>query len=107
MSLTKHRDEREIYAITFAAELGEGETIAAPVVQVIAGSVDVTAEFRADEPAPLLTDTEVRIWLKAAAPGEQSRRAVHKLYVRVTTSTGRVLVATDARGNLPELMLAS
>jgi hypothetical protein len=107
MSLSKHVDEREIYAISFAAELGEGETVAAPVVQVLAGGVDVTAQFRDGEPAPLLTDSEVRVWLKAAAPGEQRSPAVHRLYVRVTTSTGRVLVATSANGNLPELMLAS
>jgi hypothetical protein len=107
MALTKHRDERDLYAVTFAAELDTDEELLTALVQVLAGSVDVTGEFRAGQPDPAIDGPEVRIWLKAAAAGEQSRRAVHKLYVRVTTSTGRVLVATDAKGNLPELRVAS
>jgi hypothetical protein len=105
--LVKHRDEREVFAISFAAEMAAGEEITAGAVQVFAGGVEVTDEFRAGEPAITLEATEVHAWLKAAAAGEQARRAVHKLYCRVTTTTGRVLVATDAAGNLPELHIAS
>jgi hypothetical protein len=106
MPLSKHRDERDLYAVTFAAELDTDEELLTATVQVLAGSVDVTDEFRAGQPDPAIDGAEVRIWLKAAAAGEQSRRAVHRLYVRVTTSTGRILVATDAAGNLPEIAMA-
>jgi hypothetical protein len=106
MPLSKHRDEREVYAVTFAAEMAVDEAIADAVVQVLAGSVDVTAEFRAGQGDPIVDGHEVRIWMKAAAAGEQQRRLVHRLYVRVTTSAGRILVATDAAGNLPEIAMA-
>lgn len=97
----KHRQEREVYAVDFAALLSQGETLSSPSVTITAlnATTDVTAQFRSGEPDPVVSGTEVQFWLKAASAGEQ-REGQYYILVKVTTSQARVLTALRS-SNVP------
>lgn len=93
----KHRDEAETYEFDFAERLVSGETIAAPQVTVserVAGAfVDRTSEFRTA--APFVVGTRVQFTLIAAAQAShQASPRNYTIYLKVTTSQGRILVGT-------------
>lgn len=109
--LRKHRAARDLYRIDFSADLAEGEQIQS--IQALevrrrtaAGSEDRTAEFRTGEPAPAVADgVAVDFWLGAAGDGQQAASTEYGIYAEVKTDTGRTLVATDADGKLPRLVV--
>lgn len=122
--LTKHRLERDVYAVDFSADLAPGETITSGTVTVLKRRgdgtwEDVTAEFRVGEPAPVPDSAAVRVlfWLKVAAAGAQTPDSapqlatrspeipLHALLVSATTSAAATLVAMDAEARLPRLVV--
>lgn len=123
-TLTKHRLTRDVYAISFAADLEDGETIVSATVTVLRRRgdgtwEDVTPEFRSGEPAPGTDDDQVQVlfWLRAAAAGDQSAdsspalasrvpdTARHAVLAVALTSTGASVVAMDREARLPRLVV--
>jgi hypothetical protein len=99
---TKHRDERDLYRISFADELAAGEAITdhtATVLDVLGN--DVAADF---VESTTVAGPVIEVWLKAAVDAEQPMGR-YLVYCRVTTQTGRVLVAQDSLGELPRLFV--
>lgn len=97
----KHRDERETYEFDFAQRLVGGETITAPELTVSEQSagtfVDRTAEFAADD--GVIAGTKVQFTLIAAAQAtHQLAPRDYLVYIKVTTSQGRILVGTALLG---------
>jgi hypothetical protein len=104
--LTKHRDEKEIYSVSFAPELAGDEVLSAPVVQVLGrGGVDVTAEFGTI--VPDIQGPVVQFALAAAATAAAQVAEVYRVYIRVDTSANRTLVATMPTGGLPVLTVTA
>lgn len=114
-TLQKHRLERDWYAVDFSAELGAEETLVrVDALEVYSrfGSewTDRTKEFFEPDSEPVIEGAQVRFWLKSAAEGEQRAGRGYAIFLRVTTSTGRELVAADERmalrgGKLPTLVV--
>lgn len=94
MSLTKHRDESEVFAIDFAARLEQGETLSSVValrLHKAAGGV-VSTEFGA--PAGAINGAMVEFTLAAAAGPDDQAAGIYIIYCEVTTSAGETLVET-------------
>lgn len=102
--LIKHRSERRLYGIDFAAELADGETLdtVSSLTVLTSAREDVTAEFRAGEPEPTISGSEVKYWLKAASDDEQAT-ATYSIKLVVTTSLDGVIVALADSLHLPRL----
>jgi hypothetical protein len=104
--LSKHRNEREVYAISYVDELEEDELLSAPALQVLdRGGVDVTTQFGNIDAA--VDGPAVIFWLTEAATAAAQLGGVYRVYLRVTTSTGRLLVATTRNGGLPVLTVTA
>lgn len=94
--IEKARDEEDVYAIDFAADMAADETISSIVtfqVLDLAGN-DVSAEFGLnDSPAPTISGQTIRFWLRNAASASVQVMREYRIYCLIRTSLNRDIEA--------------
>lgn len=101
--LSKHREERDVYAIDFANEIAAGETLNSPIVEILKGDADVTDEFITETVA--ISGSTVQFWLEKAVADDEQLAGKYRIKCTVITSNDRELVAQNKLQRLHSLIV--
>jgi hypothetical protein len=96
LDLEKHRDEQEIFSVSFAANLGAGETLSSPELKIaqrsLSGWTDKTTEF-VPTAISVFGDDQVQFTLAKRTDAAQAAGR-YTIWCKADTSGGRILVET-------------